>query len=281
MIDHHSTRMTERANYSATLWPKVDELSDYFDGNALGAVDQLLPRATTSTTELLAGFFENVVNGTHPEYLLVCIEGVPRNVEATIQLRLDFGGRVLATADLLRGEHFKYYEIPVSAGITAEHCVGCDTAMGYRFDHMVVCDGDTCFESTEPTYSADRAATIHLVYTPHWESTLKTSRLVDPAQGEQFSRAIAGESGRTFALQNSPNPVVGPTRIEYGIGEAAHVDMRLFSATGELVRTLIRKKHSPGRYSFILDTRGLPTGVYFYRLKAGGLVRAKKLLVLR
>jgi len=282
IIEHHSFLMNQRATYSASLWPQLDELIDYFNGNARDAVDELLPRIVTSTADLLADFFYNVVSADHPEFLLVCVEGVPRDLEVVVRCELDLGDRAFGFEDRIRGEHFKYYEIPVSAGITAENCAGCDTVMGYRFDRMVICDGISSRESHELTHVAERAATVHLIYTPYWKDIDASPEPAGdtPRNGQALEAFTPGSSGLALS-QNTPNPARNETRIIYSLSRPEPVRLKLYSTAGELVRTLVQENQSAGNHSVTLDTSGLPAGVYFYRLEASGTPRTKKLFILR
>jgi hypothetical protein len=78
-----------------------------------------------------------------------------------------------------------------------------------------------------------------------------------------------------FALQkNYPNPFNPATRIQYQLPEAATVKLEIFNALGQKVRTLVNSEQQPAGY-YHLEWNGrdetgyvLPSGVYFYHLKA-------------
>jgi hypothetical protein len=281
ILENHSLLMNERASYSATLWSEVNQLMDYFNGNARDAVDELLPRVVTSAAELLADFFNNVVNDDHPEFVLVCVEGVPRDVEVTVRYELDLGDRAFTGEDRVFGEHFKYYEIPASVCIAAEDCVECDTVMGYRFDHMVICDGSASYESCELEYAADRATTIHLVYTPYWHETDDINRPRGKSRAGQALEASGSRAPGFSLLQNSPNPAGDLTEITYSLSEEGPIALRLYTVLGELVLTLSEGHQSAGYHTVRLDTHELAPGVYFYCLKTPSRIHSKKLLVVR
>ena len=97
-----------------------------------------------------------------------------------------------------------------------------------------------------------------------------------------------------FSLrQNFPNPFNGSTRIDYTIGievpiVAGETDMVLEvrSFTGGLVRRLVQQAAAPGFYSAIWDgrsERGEPaaSGVYYYQLRIGPIVRYKRLVLIK
>ena len=82
-----------------------------------------------------------------------------------------------------------------------------------------------------------------------------------------------------FALGRSfPNPARDLTTIEYALPSARRVALRLYDLQGREVRTLVNRVEAPGRHRALLSTRGLSSGVYFYRLESGGQVLQQKLL---
>jgi hypothetical protein len=75
----------------------------------------------------------------------------------------------------------------------------------------------------------------------------------------------------TILLQSRPNPVRGGAQICYDIPAAGHVTLRIFDATGAVVRTLIDGTVPAGAGRVNWDGRNdrgsvAPSGVYFYRL---------------
>ena len=86
----------------------------------------------------------------------------------------------------------------------------------------------------------------------------------------------AGVTPTRFELaQNAPNPFNPSTVIRYNVPEAAHLRLRVFSATGQAVRTLVDRSVDAGMHEATWDGRddsGLPvgSGVYVYRLEVWG-----------
>jgi photosystem II stability/assembly factor-like uncharacterized protein len=86
--------------------------------------------------------------------------------------------------------------------------------------------------------------------------------------------------------QNYPNPFNPVTVIRYTLRQQAHVNLRIANLLGEEVITLIDKPQNPGSYSANWngkdkDGRGVASGVYLYRLEAGGVVDVKKMLFIK
>lgn len=93
---------------------------------------------------------------------------------------------------------------------------------------------------------------------------------------------VAENSPARFELlQNSPNPFNPATVINYQLPFHKHVTLKVYDLLGQEMATLVDGAEEPGFKSAMFDASNLPSGVYIYRLEAGGFVTAKKLLLLR
>jgi hypothetical protein len=91
-----------------------------------------------------------------------------------------------------------------------------------------------------------------------------------------------GEPPLTLLLkQNYPNPFNPITRIEYAIPKTSHVSLKVFDLLGREVATLVDEEQGAGFKSVEFDGKGLASGVYLYRLRAGEFVQVRKLALLR
>lgn len=105
-------------------------------------------------------------------------------------------------------------------------------------------------------------------------------------------------SPRTLKLeQNYPNllstdAAIGKpfTTIRYEIPAtikgALPVELSIYNMQGQLVRTLVNERKTPGPYSVTWNGANsygepMPSGIYFYRIKAGELVTTKRLVIIR
>lgn len=90
-------------------------------------------------------------------------------------------------------------------------------------------------------------------------------------------------------LQIYPNPFYRTAEIRFETGQRAPVNLKIYDATGRLVRALLEagaKSPEPKAYSVIWNGeddagRRLPAGVYFCTLEAQALKITKKLIFLR
>jgi hypothetical protein len=81
--------------------------------------------------------------------------------------------------------------------------------------------------------------------------------------------------------QSYPNPCDNQTIIHYQIPRKGQVSLNVYDATGRLVEVLIDGEIEPGYHSTRLDTKGYASGIYFYRLSAGGRTFTKKMIVVK
>ena len=92
-----------------------------------------------------------------------------------------------------------------------------------------------------------------------------------------------------YALENNfPNPFNPETTIKYQLPDANEVTLEVFNMLGQVVRTMVdREFQNAGRYSYQWDATNdsgqpLSSGIYFYRVTAGGEFQShKKMLLLK
>jgi hypothetical protein len=82
-------------------------------------------------------------------------------------------------------------------------------------------------------------------------------------------------------LQNYPNPFNPITVIRYQLSAFSHVLLKLYDILGNEVAALVDEYQQAGQYSKTLHATSLPSGVYFYRLSAGGKSITKKLILIK
>jgi protein involved in polysaccharide export with SLBB domain len=87
----------------------------------------------------------------------------------------------------------------------------------------------------------------------------------------------------TLVRQNSPNPIQAgyESTIEYRIHVAGEINLTVYDILGREVTKLVNEYKPEGTYSVTFNTKGLPSGVYFYRLRARGYEGLKKMVIIR
>ena len=82
-------------------------------------------------------------------------------------------------------------------------------------------------------------------------------------------------------LQNSPNPFNPSTSIQYAISSRQFVKLTVYDLLGREIETLVNEEKPSGTYEITWYAENLPSGVYFYQLKAGSFIETKKMLLLK
>ena len=102
------------------------------------------------------------------------------------------------------------------------------------------------------------------------------------------AKTVVQTRPEAFSLaDNFPNPFNPATTIQYALPQAADVELTVYNVVGQVVRTLVAEHQSAGRYAVEWDAtddsgHSLSSGMYFYRLQAGGEFReVKKMLLLK
>ena len=86
----------------------------------------------------------------------------------------------------------------------------------------------------------------------------------------------------SFSLkQNYPNPFNPNTTIKYSIPNAGNVTLKVYDVLGKEVATLVKEAKPGGEYEVEFDGSKLPSGIYFYQLKAGNFIQIRKMVLLK
>ncbi len=80
---------------------------------------------------------------------------------------------------------------------------------------------------------------------------------------------------------NYPNPFSDLTSFTFKLGEDRHVRLAVYDAMGREVAVVTDADYSRGVHSVVLRSGGLPTGIYFYRLRTARGVIQRKMLLMR
>jgi len=104
-----------------------------------------------------------------------------------------------------------------------------------------------------------------------------------------LSSVKANENASAFIntcllFQNYPNPFNLSTKIAYEISQPSHVTLEIFDMTGKRLTTVVNKMQPAGHFEnewngFDRENNELPTGVYFYRMRANDFTYTKKMIL--
>jgi hypothetical protein len=84
-------------------------------------------------------------------------------------------------------------------------------------------------------------------------------------------------------FQNYPNPFNPGTIIQYSVSNRQIVSLKVYDILGSEIATLVNEEKTAGIYkvefNYSLNDRNIPSGVYFYQLRAGNFVETKKMIL--
>ena len=81
--------------------------------------------------------------------------------------------------------------------------------------------------------------------------------------------------------QNYPNPFNPNTVITYSLPSASNVKLLVYNTIGQSIKVLEDYYKNAGNYSVNFNASDLPSGIYFYELKAGKFTQIMKMLLIK
>ena len=94
------------------------------------------------------------------------------------------------------------------------------------------------------------------------------------------------ETSEFALLGNYPNPFNPTTQIKFSLPDDGFITLKIYNVTGQLVKTLVNENMTQGNHTIEWNATNdfgitLPTGIYFYRLQAGSLVKTSKMIYMK
>jgi len=113
------------------------------------------------------------------------------------------------------------------------------------------------------------------------------TRFGKPTKGSANNNSAVAEGGsvhrpaKIALFANYPNPFNPSTVISYSLPDAAEVRLAVVDVLGREVSIPVNGLQQAGLHRVTFDGRGLSSGMYFCRLKAGGTVLIRKMILNR
>ncbi|MEJ2494679.1 MAG: T9SS type A sorting domain-containing protein [Ignavibacteriaceae bacterium] len=86
----------------------------------------------------------------------------------------------------------------------------------------------------------------------------------------------------TFGLsQNFPNPFNPSTTIEFRISKREFVSLKVFDVLGNEISRLVNEEKPAGVYTVNFESRGLSSGIYFYRIQTDSFIESRKMIFIK
>jgi hypothetical protein len=111
---------------------------------------------------------------------------------------------------------------------------------------------------------------------------LKANLVLNERAAPELNELIIGDVPSEFGLnQNYPNPFNPSTNISYTLPEKADVELSIFNMLGQKVATVINQTQDAGTYTINWQAGSVSSGVYIYRLTAGGNTFTKRMMLIK
>lgn len=120
----------------------------------------------------------------------------------------------------------------------------------------------------------------------HWSNNYSFELIaaqIDSVQNGDFvSTDKQTDQPNSFNIdQNFPNPFNPTTTIQYELPQRSNVQITIYDLLGRKVTNLISEYQEGGFKSVQLSATAVPSGMYFYQIRAGEFVETRKMVVLR
>jgi hypothetical protein len=163
---------------------------------------------------------------------------------------------------------------------------GADGTVTFQTGGVKKPSGEWCFEVTNVTHATQ-------TYDPGSNNVTKSCESGDvfKSAGEMATGNKAAGDGATsdgiesqpceFAVGNYPNPFNPMTEIHFSLPVDAQVKLEIYNIVGQRVAVLTDRGYSAGSHSVMWDATAHPSGLYFYRLRAGEKIVTDKMMLLK
>jgi hypothetical protein len=108
----------------------------------------------------------------------------------------------------------------------------------------------------------------------YWTDSIRVNVLTGIEEEETFLTAFRLE-------QNYPNPFNPTTKISWQSPVSSRQVLKVYDVLGNEIVTLVNEEIEAGYHAVDFDASSLPSGVYFYQMKAESFIQTRKMLLLR
>ncbi|MFA7361076.1 MAG: T9SS type A sorting domain-containing protein [Candidatus Kapaibacterium sp.] len=98
-------------------------------------------------------------------------------------------------------------------------------------------------------------------------------------QNEKESNTSINDKESYFNAKNYPNPFNPNTTISFTLQESSYIKLTVYDRLGREVKTLIDENRNAGTHTTEFNASGLPSGIYFYRIKTDSRTEVRKMIL--
>ncbi|MDG5767104.1 SusE domain-containing protein [Balneolales bacterium ANBcel1] len=194
--------------------------------------------------------------------------------------------------------HFSWESAALSEHDPVTYTVMMDTEQTFRAPFFEEHSDD---EGAEPTLSLsfehldqlleEQQVEIGSDFSVYWtvlaERDNVSRRAANPHEITLLRGVVTGASSPAeqpddFLLkQNYPNPFNPSTQIRFALPEQSHVNITVYNVLGQRITTLLNETRASGWHEVTFDASGLSSGVFLYRIEAGGHVETRQMMFVK
>jgi len=213
------------------------------------------------------GYNEVICSGSNNTYVL--------GLEAA-RLKYPNGGEELRGLDTV-SIRWQRFEPPRCDSVSLFFSI--DNGATYDTIATSIAPSDTNYPWVVPDVRSDSCLVKAVVYGPGWRQDVSDAVLRILPSGIAEER---GDPRRSFGLVVCPNPMSTETYLSFGPWRAGKSSLRIFDASGRLVRDLSTEAEGRGCLRWEregYDGQVVPQGVYVVQFRSGGKSATRKVVV--
>ncbi len=200
-------------------------------------------------------------------------------------------GRIFKTGDggvnwakISIGDNF-WIESIIFSNPSTGWIAGYDTHAHHGFISKTTDGGESWYGQTLSDYGVTTFYDLFLINDQHLWATGDNGGIFETTNGGDIYNDPSSQAGYVL-LQNTPNPFSATTNIKYALPPALRNDrvnakLTIYDLTGNEVAVLVNEEKPYGTYEVRWNATGVPSGVYFCHLVAGGFTASKKMVVVK
>ncbi|MBP9191689.1 MAG: T9SS type A sorting domain-containing protein, partial [Ignavibacteria bacterium] len=105
---------------------------------------------------------------------------------------------------------------------------------------------------------------------------------IGPEEEDGLFISDENEIPKEYSLkQNYPNPFNPNTNIQYDLPTDNFVTIKIYNVLGKEIATLINENKTAGRYIVSFNASKYPSGIYYYKIKAGSYEAIRKMMLIK
>ncbi|MGE5431555.1 MAG: T9SS type A sorting domain-containing protein [Syntrophomonadaceae bacterium] len=178
-----------------------------------------------------------------------------------------------------------YYDRSQTAGAATDVFLSHSTDGGESFSSFKISESSFVPDSTVFFGDYTNVAAFNGKVYPIWmrmdnrQLSILTALIDEGSTGLKSGGSLT--PGKYYLFQNYPNPFNPSTTIEYSLADAGYARIIVYDTLGKIISVIEEGYQAPGRHSVQFNSKGLSSGMYYYRLITGNFSDSKKMILFK